>query len=824
MLRSIFYIVGTLILLVSTVRSSKNTTFTDFTSQSLLWAPYRSQCYFGIRPRYINDTPFIMGLMWFDTNRLDAMPNLRHQVDMNDNLEKFSWIVYDPRIGGTESIIDYENNVNLTVSFVKSHDGINWAVRVSGKPINPEKNSAISIIAYMNQNVGSGDTGSAKSYLKLVDGSMDGNLIFEGYSYELNKYSVTFRDNYGNYFRNNSLSDMEVLPGSDCSKTSHVSLTVPDAEVWKAKDIFQTLLSDSIKNIIEIKGENINTAYTPSMLTLRNMYNFPAGNFHFIQKTFASNSYKGFEFDIIYNSMKDRKENILTRKDVTRLINIAIDDINVKFDQQFAIGEIEGKEKRSFALEILSNLLGGIGYFHGNQLIDRTTKFNEDQFDQIKLIHGQEEGPFDLFTSVPSRAFFPRGFYWDEGFHLLQIMEYDFDLAFEIITSWVNLIDKDGWIAREVILGPEARSRVPVEFQVQSPHIANPPTLLLTLSEMISKVLTNQDELNSNKNMDNDYSIMNRDAEELKYSYDLIIRYVSDIYPKLKKHFEWFRRTQRGLIEEYTELLEEDPVWDKLHKEDLYKWIGRTVRHCLPSGLDDYPRAQPPDIAELNVDALAWVGVMARSMKLIAKVLNKKQDEVTFSRIEQNVMENLENLHWSDDYGCYCDISIQENEDTEEEEMVHICHEGYVSLLPFGLKMIPRDSPHLDKVVNLMANKDKLFSPYGLLSLSKSDKYFGTGENYWRGKIWLNINYLCLDAIRYYFPGISSKTSEVDSTVTLAKQLFTDLRRSLIDNVYKVWKDTGFVFENYSPLDGAGVGAKQFTGWTSLIVNILGFF
>ncbi|KAK5962965.1 mannosyl-oligosaccharide glucosidase PWA37_005421 [Arxiozyma heterogenica] len=823
MLKSIPYIVGTLILLVSIVRSNLNSTLVDLASESLLWAPYRSQCYFGIRPRYINDTPFIMGLMWFDINRVDAMPNLRHQVDMNDKLEKFSWIVYDPRIGGTESIIDYENNVNLTVNFVKSHDGKNWVTRISGQSLDPEKNSAISIITYMNQNVGSGNTGSAKPYLKLIDVSKDKNLVFEGYSSELSKYSVTFRDNYGNYFRNNSLSNMEILPGSDCTKTSHVSLTVPDAEVWKAKDIFQTLLSDSIKNIIEIKGENIDTAYAPSMLTLRNIYNFPPGNFHFIQKTFACDFNNSFQFDIVYNNMKDKKENILNRKDVTRLINVAIDDINAKFDQQFAIGESEGEEKRSFALEILSNLLGGIGYFHGNQLIDRTTKFNEDQFDQIKLVNGQEEGPFDLFTSVPSRAFFPRGFYWDEGFHLLQIMEYDFDLAFEIIISWINMIDEDGWIAREVILGLEARSRVPAEFQVQSPHIANPPTLLLALSEMISKVLANQDGLNSNINKDIDRFLVNRDREQLKYSLDLITKYVSDIYPKLKKHFEWFRRTQRGLIEEYCELLEEDPVWDKLHKDDFYKWVGRTVKHCLPSGLDDYPRAQPPDIAELNVDTLTWVGVMARSMKLIAKVLNKKKDEMAFARIEQNVMENLENLHWSEDYGCYCDISIQENEEADEEEIVHICHEGYVSLLPFGLKMIPRDSSHLDKVVRLMADKDKLFSPYGLLSLSKSDEYFGTDENYWRGKIWLNINYLCLDAINHYFPGISSKTSEMDSTFALAKQLFTDLRHNLIDNVYKVWRNTGFVFENYSPLDGAGAGAKQFTGWTSLIVNILGF-
>ena len=54
-----------------------------------------------------------------------------------------------------------------------------------------------------------------------------------------------------------------------------------------------------------------------------------------------------------------------------------------------------------------------------------------------------------------------------------------------------------------------------------------------------------------------------------------------------------------------------------------------------------------------------------------------------------------------------------------------------------------------------------------------------------------------------------------------ARKLYTQLRRNLVDTVYKSWVETGFAWEQYNPSTGAGQRTQHFTGWTSLVVKIM---
>ena len=87
---------------------------------------------------------------------------------------------------------------------------------------------------------------------------------------------------------------------------------------------------------------------------------------------------------------------------------------------------------------MFSNLFGGIGYFYGDAVVDKSyaPEYDEEnegfwQETADARARGQVrlEGPSELYTSIPSRPFFPRGFLWDEGFHLLPIADWDMDLT-----------------------------------------------------------------------------------------------------------------------------------------------------------------------------------------------------------------------------------------------------------------------------------------------------------------------------------------------------------------------------------------------------------
>ena len=144
-------------------------------------------------------------------------------------------------------------------------------------------------------------------------------------------------------------------------------------------------------------------------------------------------------------------------------------------------------------------------------------------------------------------------------------------------------------------------------------------------------------------------------------------------------------------------------------------------------------------------------------------------------------------------------------------------HVGYVALFPLLLKVLPASSERLAAVLDML--ESSLLTPWGIRSLAKGDLYFakenGPGDApYWRGPIWMPINYLAASALHHYgnVPGPSQEQ---------ASRLYAKLRKGLVSNVMKEYQRTGYLWEQYNDGNGAGQRSHPFTGWTALIVNIM---
>jgi len=450
-----------------------------------------------------------------------------------------------------------------------------------------------------------------------------------------------------------------------------------------------------------------------------------------------------------------------------------------------------------------ANMIGGIGYFDGSFLIKTKDGGVVDR-----------SGEHQLLSGTPSRSFFPRGFLWDEGFHGLLFVRWDHWLFMDIVAHWLRLQDENGWIPREVALGEEAESRVPAEFLPQRLDTVNPPALLLAINDLLH------------------LKPVNKHPE--------VLEFVKLIIPFLGRWFDFVYESKQSKT------------------ANCFRWT-RNAEHCLGSGLDDYPRGLFVDEAECHLDLQVWMIFFASSMHNMCHETSADEGcDKSWRKIAHSFIDTMTSVlktkndglqdyigkqpynkdgsplvapPWRNDGRCGREFSGQcpvgsccspsgwcgtspdfcecpgcgvrqkpLDERTEKKwknrRPFHSPHFGYVSLFPvmFGLLK----GKDLDTLVARM--EKELISPAGIMSLSKNDVLFGAGENYWRGKVWGNLNYLTLQALHPRLHHVSE---------------------SFVQAVIRGYQEEKYFMENYDPHTSKGTGARPFTGWTATAALLL---
>ncbi|CAH8581408.1 unnamed protein product [Heterobilharzia americana] len=758
-------------------------------SHSLFWGSYRPGIYFGMKHR--SPKSLLFGVMW--TTQYSNF-KFRYACDQYDGILSYNWLEHDGRTFGTQQIVDIHHII--TISFVKpSNDFMasDWTVRISAVSRNyTSVRYPLSVVVYFYY---PGDETDFFIHPIISDQKLTG---LQGSSMELSDFHVMFH------------------PSPDRLQLSSLKAHIPREDAIK-EAMFTGLGVRRDNNLLALTGvpQNFNKEQPPNAWFYEVSANVPEfsdvtePNKPILEVEFLrpQNSFRGFYGSSFSEELSRKSRNFHER--FAEKFNV---DLTKFSDRQVNLSKIA-----------VSNLLGGIGYFYGSSLI-RSSNIGPEP------VHNWATG---LFSATPSRSNFPRGFLWDEGFHGLILARWDPVLAMETVGSWLDLMNAHGWIPREQILGWESRSRVPSEFIVQSDVVANPPSLILTVEALLDRLPR----------------LSISEANEFR-------RWSMLILPRLHVWYQWFNKTQIGTV----------PL--------SYRWRGRNPNEVhqlnpltLSSGLDDFPRASHPTDDERHIDLRCWMTLFARVMARLASVvthfMQTDQNGSSRSKLDEtrsliadytqwadllSEQSELDRLHWSEKLGRYADYGLHTDFVKLElpvlpSEVQHTTNKqakrirvvvkppslqlvstsfGYVNLFPLLLRVLPPASPRLPRLLADLSNKELLWSEFGLRSINLKSPFYHTHNTeddppYWRGAIWINMNYLAVQALRYY-----SHNPHTPKSVALeAERLTGELTQNLARTVLGELERTGYLWEQYNDQTGHGQRGHPFSGWTSLISLII---
>ncbi|KAL6926903.1 hypothetical protein ACO0SA_003984 [Hanseniaspora valbyensis] len=766
----------------------------------------------------MSDYPFSgidIGTLWHKTSGTTRVQNLNQFINSflknlrykalpkNDKIT-YEYELYDPLVGyGKQIVTDFENNVIIHFEFIT--EGDEMAYKVNGYPLNAKKGDSVSMITFLNQQYGTDE--DCEFYLtNQFENDSVNTREFKGFNSKISNYTITVKNVLGTPYSPENVND---YPNVSSYINNHLSLKVHNKNSHKIVDIFDYLMKRIASFFLTINDTSFQTLDLVNIHQLLDIENHPnfdknkqeslnRGNLHLLQSSYSLD--KPFQYNVIFNG----KHNIISDENIDHMFaekRIETETIyNSKFSDNIVteIDKFDSLSKTTFA-----NLFSSLQFSEG------TFTYKDFESDDIEPV---ELGPYGLLHLSPSRNFFPRGFYWDEGFHLTTLKLYSSELSLKIIYDWFSvLMDKEtGYIPRELFLGDDNKDGVEERWITQYGNVGNPDVLVWSFTDIL------------------DEALQNNDVEGLLLIKKLLIQ--DNLYEMFKKRFDWVIKLQSIENNEVNTCFKKSLISEKLkgiiEEKNIFKWKGQSNDHCFPSGLDDYPRGMThnneipnfytPD-CEIHVDLMSWIILFSKNLQKLANFLQIEDEANYYKKFAEDTFKNLELLNYDTNKNMYCDVAVKSN----DNKMEHVCHEGYVSLFPFMLRLIAKDDTEkLEHIVDILGNTEGLLSDFGIRSLSKKDQYYKTNENYWRSKIWVNMNYLILKSLHFYFGDNIDINSQLHAK---ASNIYKDVRTNIVENMYNNWQknDLGIIFENYNDEGGDGMGVQGFTGWSSLIINIL---
>lgn len=227
-------------------------------------------------------------------------------------------------------------------------------------------------------------------------------------------------------------------------------------------------------------------------------------------------------------------------------------------------------------------------------------------------------------------------------------------------------------------------------------------------------------------------------------------------------------------------------------------WQGGTYWcNGLACGMDNAPRPDKRYSAMFSHGFMSWIDACAK-MYLSGRILVQmskelgREDETAWLVEESEMLKKTVNeTMWDEETAYYYDRR-------RDGSLNGVKTVGSYWTLLAGL--VPEE--RMDRFVAHLDNENEFKRPCRVPSTAYDHPEYQADGGYWRGAIWAPTNYMVLSGLH---------RNGYDA-------LAYDIACNFLENVVKVFNETGTLYENYAPESAApGNPAKpDFVGWTGL--------
>ena len=386
---------------------------------------------------------------------------------------------------------------------------------------------------------------------------------------------------------------------------------------------------------------------------------------------------------------------------------------------------------------------------------------------EILLNNRIKRGDYEYIC--PDTVTYPWQWLWDSCFHAYILRNYYPKLAYTELISLTRFQTTDGFLPHMSYHGKPSAS-IPLWGIENRSGLTQPPVIGWALYNLYKA---------------------SPNVEMLEY-----------LYPKIRDYLNFLKNIRDpdndgliSIVHPWESGWDDSPRWDEPARIKNYtrsSFNRFKYKLVLSYRENEWDQQKMIKHTEFNVESVSFNCLYAMSikkMKNLAEILHIEQDIRQWEERYNKCVTNIQEKMWNEKLGIYQDLYH-----TNDQEYAVTIFTPAI-FFPMILKIPSRNQA--ERLVTHLTNPKKFKLQFLIPTVSADEPSFDPSA-YWRGTVWINVNFLVsMGLLKYGF-----------------RKIVSDISKGSIDLI----KREGFR-EYFNPISGEGLGAKEF-GWSVLAFEI----